>query len=139
MYVIILNKMTASIKEQIRELLMTKQGREMLMETLYGVEREKPRRYRDWVRCPKCGRDGNWAVIHGYLVFWHWIKDEATGKKIRKWCSLGRVVRREEGREKGLVIFVIAGKWLKKQIKAVVEGEKEKNLENPPNATKKGD
>jgi len=136
--------MTASFKEQIRELLMTKQGRELLMETLFEIEREKPTRYRDWIRCPKCGRDGNWTVARGVLIMWHWIKDEATGERIRKWCHVGKIVREDREKEKGPIIYVIAGRWLKKQ-KAeavrgrVVEGGKETNLENPPNATKTGD
>ncbi len=135
--------MIEQIKEsEIKELLRTREGKEMFMRVLLELEKEKTTRYRDWLKCPKCEREGNWAVVRDYLAFWHWIKDEATKKKLRKWCYIGKIVDWKETNN-APIIYVIASKTKNKQKaeaeKQRVEGEKEKNLETPPNATKTGD
>jgi hypothetical protein len=115
-------------EEQIRKFLGTKEGKEIFLKIffeVYKAEKKEKKKEKEKLTCPSCGMLGRYGTGNGgYLVFWHWEKDEATGLKKRKWCYIGKVVEvRETETLDKKPVFVIVGK----------KSRREKNL-IPPNA-----
>ena len=114
-------------EEKIREFLLTKEGREIFLKIFFEIYKAKRKRTEE--KCPSCGMLGRYGIGNGgYLVFWHWEKDEATGLKKRRWCYIGKVVEVRETLDKKPVFVILERKkrW-------------DEDLETPPNATKTGD
>jgi hypothetical protein len=119
-------------EEQIREFLLTKEGKEIFLKIffeVYKAEKKEKKKEKEKLTCPSCGMLGRYGTGNGgYLVFWHWEKDEATGLKKRRWCYIGKVVEARETLDKKPVFVILERKkrW-------------DEDLETPPNATKTGD
>jgi hypothetical protein len=114
----------------LREFLKSAENRELVFKILFeltGGWRSVER-----VKCPRCGKEGNYALTKlNSLVFWHWERDE-KGEKKRKFCYIGKLRKVRER-----INLEIAEKEIQKILEEIkrIKKEKEVNI-SPPNATK---